>query len=78
MQIQNTEAEPIPGTSGSGSRTSHQTPSFDPFALGLYLNNQSLTDDVKFKLLKHPYIPSSKYNFKKDVAPNSNRCFKIS
>lgn len=63
--------EPLPGTSGTCQQN------FDLHDLGLYINNQSLTDSFKYKLLKQPYLPDSQYNFKKDLV-NSNRCFKIS
>lgn len=67
------DTELLPGPSAISNQIT-----FDSLDLGLYLNSQSITDAVKYKLLKHPYVPGSQYNFKNDVAPNSIRCFKIS
>lgn len=40
----------------------------DQYDIGHYLkNNFNITEDLKYKLLKNPWIPCIHYNFKKDI-----------
>lgn len=52
--------------------------SSNPLDIGLYLNfNFHLTDELRLRLLKDPWIPTPTYNFKEDVSIDAKRVFRF-
>lgn len=45
--------------------------------LEFYINKSNLSDELKYKLLTKPYIPSNHYDFKIDSTAVQSRHFKI-
>ncbi|XP_050548714.1 uncharacterized protein LOC126910304 [Daktulosphaira vitifoliae] len=44
--------------------------------IGKYLIQENIDNSLKFKLLRHPWVPNTNYNFKSDFKPGNTRAFR--